>query len=440
MKLHTAPAESAASGAAMDQPLPPRRGRMQRRLLAAAAMLAVCSLLWQLLPRGLQVDASSVRIGIVSAGLLRDDVALRATAVPLHSVMLDAVESGRVEEVQARDGSAVLQGEPLFRLSNPQRRLELLQRESEHAQQISNLNNLRVNVAAGRAVRQRRIADLEFALAQARKQHARTAALAGQGYISAAALEESADRLAQQSRLLADERAGDATESATQDAAVRQMEAAIARLDAGLKLVNAAIEALVVRAPVAGLLSDFRLQVGETITPGQHIGRIDEQERFKLAAQVDEFYLSRLTTGLSGSATLGGRTHAVTVSRIYPQIKDGRFALELSFSGDAPARLSPGQSLEATLTLGGTRSALLLPNGPFVNDSSGAVAYVLDRDGALATRRAVRLGRRNASQIEVQAGLAAGERVIISAYAGFGGAERLQLRGPIPLFTHDMTQ
>ena len=420
----------------MDLPMPPRHGRRLRITLALTAAVAALALgAWLLAPRGLMVASAQLRIASVERGMFRDDVSLRAIASPLQSVMLDAVESGRVEEVPVQDGAVVAQGDALFRLSNPQRRLEVLQRESEHAQQISNLANLRVNMEAGRAARQRRLADMEFAMAQAEKQHARTSALSAQGFISAAGLEESGDRLQQQRRLLANERSNNDIEAATQAEALHQMEAATARLEAGLKLVHAAVDALVVRAPAPGCLTDFRLKVGETVVPGQHIGRIDEQARFKLDAQVDEFYLARLVPGLRGTAHIGNGTYDLAVSRIYPQVKDGRFAVELSFDADAAPRLSPGQAVESTITLGGAQAALLLPNDAFATDGAGAWAYVVDADGRGASRRALRLGRRNNAQVEVAAGLAAGERVIVSSYARYGAMQHLQFDAPIPIST-----
>lgn len=411
----------------MDQPLPERRGRRAAVIAAVlAAVTAMAAALWQLAPRGLQVPLATARVAAVERGMFRDDVALRAIAAPSHSVMLDAVETGRVEEVFAADGALVARGDVLFRLSNPQRRLELLAREAEHAQQISNLTNLRVSLEASRSQRQRRVSDLAFALMQAQKQHDRNLALAQKGFISAAVLEDSADGVAQQRRLLESDEASDAVETATQQDAIRQMEQAIARVEAGMRLANATVEALAVRAPVAGRLTGFRLQLGETVKPDQHLGRIDDFAQFKLSAQVDEYYLNRLVAGRHGVATIGGRDHQVSVSRVYPQINDGRFAVELAFAQGQPHALNPGQGIEVLVTLGGARPALLLPNDAFMNDSGGAWAFVVGASGAVAERRAIRTGRRNNSQVEVMAGLAAGERVIVSSYANYGKANRLQ--------------
>ena len=411
----------------MDQALPQRPGRRAALVLAiAGAIIAAGAGLWQLAPRGLQVPLATTRIATVERGLFRDDVALRAIAAPLHSVMLDAVETGRVEEVFAADGALVARGDVMFRLSNPQRRLELLAREAEHAQQISNLTNLRVALETSRSQRQRRASGQAFALMQTQKQHERNLALSHKGFISAAVLEDSADLVAQQRRLLATDKASDAIEGATQRDAVRQMEQAIARVEAGMRLANATVEALAVRAPVAGRLTDFRLQVGETVKPDQRIGRIDDVARFKLSAQVDEYYLNRLVAGRQGAATIGGHVYPVSVSRIYPQIKDGRFMVELAFEQKQPRGMNPGQGVEVLVTLGGAASALLLPNDAFMNDSGGAWAFVAAGDDATAERRAIRTGRRNNSQVEVLAGLNAGERVVVSPYANFGKATRLQ--------------
>ncbi|HEY5799349.1 MAG TPA: efflux RND transporter periplasmic adaptor subunit, partial [Burkholderiaceae bacterium] len=251
--------------------------------------------------------------------------------------------------------------------------------------------------------------------------------LAQQGYISNVALEESNDRLEQQQRVLAEAKAANDAEMAIKRDALNRMESAINGLQAGLKLVNATVDALAVRAPVAGRLTDFRLQVGETVKPDQRIGRIDDPSRFKLSALVDEFYLPRVAVGRAGTARVGEQTYPVQVSRVYPQIKEGRFTVEMTFAKQQPPSMSPGQSMDAQLTLSQPAPALLLPNGSFVNDSGGAWAFVLGGDGVTAEKRTIRIGRRSNSQIEVLSGLKAGEKVVVSSYTPYGKATRIQL-------------
>jgi len=415
------------SGAAMDKPLP----RKQRNLIVLAACIVlpilVAAAFWQLVPRGLRVPALELRIATVEQDLFRNDLVTRASAAPLHSVMLDAFQSGRVEEVLANDGAHVSKGDLLFRLSNPQLRLELVAREADRAQQISNLSMLRVAIESGETEHQRRLLDLNFALAQARKQHARLAPLAKEGVVSIASLEESGDRVARETQALDDETRRFEVEARIKRDGAKQMERAIERLDAGLKVVNESIEGLAVRAPIAGRLTDFHLQIGEIVKPDQHIGRIDQPGAVKLVAQVDEFFLDSVSSGREGVARVNGHDYTVSVSRVFPQVDKGRFTMELLFKGEAPKGMSPGQSTETRLTLGESSPGLILPNDSFINDTGGAWVFVVSADQKSAVRRPIRLGRRNNRQVEIVAGLTAGERVIVSSYAGFGRVERLQI-------------
>lgn len=417
-----------ASGAAMDTVVPRRRGRTIA--IAVASVLAVAAAgyaLWSWMPRGLQIDGADLRIGQAAPGVFVDEIVVRANAEPLNSVILDSVESGRVEEVLASDGALVKKGQLLFRISNPQRNLELLARQSEHAVSIFNLSNLRVAQEASASDHRRRLDELQFEVDQARKQHQRNTRLAAQGFISSVALEESVDRLEQQQRQLANEQRASSTEDKVRSAAAQQLESAIDGLNSGLRLVSGTVDALAVRAPVEGRLTNFRLQVGESIATGKNIGRIDDPVRFKLSASVDEYYLNRMAVGRKGSVKQDDKSYAADISTIYPQIKEGRFTVEMVFKDGQPPVLNPGQSLDARITLGEPAPALLLPNGAFINDSGGAWVYVVDASGRGAQRRAVRVGRRNNSQIEVLDGLAAGDRVIVSSYAAYGNSPRLQI-------------
>ena len=425
MKPHAPPA---ATGAGMDTVLPARKGR---RAAIAAAWLAggaiAAGLTWLCLPRGLQVPTASVRLASVERGTFLDDMVVRTSVAALNAVLLDTTDAGKVDAVMVEDGALVKQGELLFRLSNPQRRLDLLERQSEYAQQISNLSTLRAALESSRIDHQRRIAELEFGLAKTDKERLRNQQLAAQGFIADATYQESLDLLQRQRRAVEEERGYAAAEAHTRQDAIAQMERAIAGLQTGLGLFNEALEALSVRAPMAGRLTDFHLQRGETVQLNQHIGRIDDPNHFKLLAQMDEYYLSRIAVGHQGYIVQNATRHAVRVSRVFPQIKEGRFLAELTFTTPPPQGLHPGQNLDATIKLGEPSPALLLPNGAFLHDGGGVWVFVVDASGAGAERRAIRLGRRNQAQVEVLAGLTAGDTVIVSSYAAYDKASRLAL-------------
>lgn len=419
------------SGVAMDRPVLEPPGRLWRKRALLAALVAGGALLlflaWQRLPRGLPVARAELEVARVQQGLFHDVLISRATVQPLRSVLLDAAEDGRVDQVLVKDGSVVQADQLLYVLASAQHAQELMARSSEAAQQLANLATLRAQLAAAQAAQRRELTQGQFALESARRAQQRNEALAAQGYISAAALDESRDRLEQAGALLAQLREDGREELATREQSVRAMARAVTDLDRRLAALRAASDGLAVRAPVAGRLTGFALQIGESVRAGSHIARIDSAGRFKLLTRVDEYYLPRVKVGLPGALELGGRAHALQLTRIDPQVKDGRFSVELEFSGDAPADLQVGQGLDARLTLGQPQQALLLKDAGFHADTGGSWAFVLDADGRHAERRTLQLGRRAAGQIEVLGGLRAGEQVIVSSYRPFVNASSLQL-------------
>lgn len=422
------PISQISSGAAMDRVVKraPRQ-RWLKMLGVACLVLLLGAAVWMALPRGRAVKMDDIEIGTVESGIFRDALVQRGNLVPLSSVYLDATDGGRVEEVLVRDGAMIKKGDLLFRLSNPQREQDVLARSAEVAQQLANLSNLRAALASAQATYRRDEAAAEYNLQQADKKYARDRQLAARGFISQATLDESEDNLAYQRKHLERIQQDGQFELTTRKQSMQEMNAAIEGLRNGLSLVRASVDGLAVRAPINGRLTNFQLQVGELIKPSDRLGRVDDPGRFKLSASVDEYYLNRVTPGLRGSVVLADKTCAVTLSRVDPQVKDGRFTLELTFDETPPAGIQPGQSADVTITLGQSKQALLIPDGLFYADSGGSWIFVVEVDGKHARRQTVRLGRRAAGKIEVLAGLKAGDRIIVSSYRQFSSAELLKL-------------
>ena len=415
-------------GQAMDRALPPPRYRWAWRVAGGLALLLAAAFGWQHRNLGLPLARADLDIDTVRQGVFDDVLVTRATVLPLHSVLLDAVENGQVEQVLVKEGAAVEAGALLFVLRSPQRAQELMQRSAEAAQQLANLATFRAAWVAAQAQQRRELTQAGFELERAERADRRNRELAATGFVSPAALEESADRLAQAQRLLTQLRMDGDAELATREQSVRAMERAVAELERGLAAMRAASDGLAVRAPVAGRLTGFALQLGESVRAGSRIARIDSTGRFKLSTRLDEFHLPRIREGLPATLAHAGREHALVVSRIDPQVKDGRFSVELSFEGEGPADLQAGQNLDARLTLGQPQPALLLKDGGFVSDTGGAWAFVLGAGGRHAERRSLQLGRRAGGQLEVLGGLQAGERVVVSPYRAFLNATVLRLQ------------
>ena len=241
------------------------------------------------------------------------------------------------------------------------------------------------------------------------------------------ALEESRDALDRQQFAVDEEKQAQANEEKVRRVALEQMETGIGGLQAGLKLVTSNLDALSVRAPIDGKLTDFQLQVGESVAIGKRLGRIDDPKVFKLVAPIDEFYLSRIAVGYKGIARLGDKQFAVEVMNVFPQIKEGRFTAELKFLDAHPDKINPGQSFDINVTLGDPTTGLILPMGAYINDTGGTSVFVVSKDGKIAERRAIKLGNRSNRQVQILSGLSVGEKVIISSYGTYQNSQRLQL-------------
>jgi HlyD family secretion protein len=198
-------------------------------------------------------------------------------------------------------------------------------------------------------------------------------------------------------------------------------------LETSLALARRNLEDLNVRAPVDGKLSGFDVEIGESIDRGGRLGQIDDPDAYKLNARIDEFYLGRVDIGQVATAKHNGQELELRVSKIYPQVKDGQFEVDMTFE-EQPVGLRRGQTLQLRLTLGDNSDATLIPNGSFYQETGGNWVFVVAPDETEAVKRNVRLGRRNTDFIEVLEGLEPGEKVITSPYTSYTGMDRLVLK------------
>ena len=392
------------SGTAMDRSLPSTRRRWLAPAAGALVIVAAAVLAWARAPR-LPV-AASPQLATVRTGVFRDEVALRARVEPLRSVQLDAAEAGRVEEVLVQDGDRVAADAPLFRLQSAEQEQLLMQRSSEVAQQMANVSVERTAQAASLAQNRRELAQLQAAQQQAGADWRRQQQLADAGFVAPAAVEQSrraselADRLLRQAE--ADQRA----EAAIRDQSIAEMARAVQGLQRGLQLLERTRDRLLQRAPLAGQLSGFALQVGASVRPGDRLGRIDDPAGgVQLVADVDEYWLPRLQAGQAVASDAGD----LVLAQALPQVQGGQVRVLLRWpDGRSPTSLRPGQAVDVKLQLSPPTTGLLLPEGP------GVQSRVYVRHGHELQRHDIRVGRRAAGLVEILAGLRPGDDVLIS--------------------------
>ncbi|HEY0445660.1 MAG TPA: efflux RND transporter periplasmic adaptor subunit [Allosphingosinicella sp.] len=419
------------SGGAMDRVVETKGLSKPVKIGIAAALALVAIVLFYLFAptsNSQTVAAERLTVSTVERGRFDDFLPLRARVTPLVSVYLDAVEGGRVEKVLVEDGAMVQQGQLLAVLSNSDLQLNLLARQTEVTQQINSMRSQELALSQTRLNNERAIIEADLVAAKARRQYEMQRPLADKGFVPGKVLRDSQDDFQSARARAGVLRRTQSTDERLQSSQLAQLRASTAALNASLDIARSTLDALNLRAPVGGQLTAFSIQVGQSLNRGERLGQIDSAGRNKLVADVDEFYLGRVEPGQIASADVGGKTYRLKVAKIYPQVRNGTFAVDFHFIGQEPAELQRGQTIQTRLTLGDPTPALLIPNGAFYNETGGAWVFVVTPDGDEAVKRQVRLGRRNADHIEVLEGLEPGEKVLTSPYTGFADKDRLDLQ------------
>jgi HlyD family secretion protein len=428
VELRQATRSEAVTGGAMDRVV--ERKRIDKKILiggAAAAALVLIVLFWLFAPRAdsMSVNQERLAISAVESGTFEDFLPLRSRVTPLVTVYLDAIEGGRVDQKLIEDGAHVAQGQLLAVLSNAELQLSTLEKQAEVEQQLNNMRSQELALTQTRNANLRDLNQAETDLAKMRRQYDLQKPLAEKGFVSTKTFNDTKDDLVYQQQRLAILKRSIAQTESLQSSQLQQLRVASTSLNSSMGIARSNLSQLAIRAPVTGELSGFDLQLGQALQQGERIGQIDSTGGNKLQADVDEYFLGRVHIGQTASADVDGKTYRLKVAKVYPQVKNGQFQVDLVFDGPAPTSVQRGQTVQTKLTIGDSSKALLIPNGAFFNDTGGNWVFVVDRGGNGATKRQVQLGRRNANFIEVLGGLKPGERVITSSYSGLVDKDHL---------------
>jgi len=376
--------------------------------------------------RSLSVNAQRVFVSPVTVGTFEDFIPLRGRLVPRSTVYLDAIEGGRVEQVLIEDGVLVEAGDPIALLSNTNLQLEVPGREAAVTEQLNNMRTIELQLEQNRLSHKRNLVEIDYQIIRLNRSIERQRELAAKNLVSQSTVDELQDELTYYRNRRDVTLESQASDTRMQAQQLRQLRDAGEQLQAGLGFARKNLEDLNVRAPVSGKLSGFNIEVGESIVRGGRLGQIDDPEGYKLNVRIDEFYLGRVDLQQVATTEHGNRDYELQVSKIYPQVNNGQFEVDMLF-GEEPDGARRGQTMQLKLTLGDNADALLIPNGAFYQETGGNWLFVVSADGTEAIKRTVRLGRRNTDFIEVLDGLQPGEKVITSPYTSYIGMDRLTL-------------
>lgn len=376
----------------------------------------------------LNVESDKITVATVTEGPFQELISVTGTVLPRSTVYLDAVDGGRVEEVFVREGAFVEQGQPILRLSNNDLQLRMLNAEAQRIEQRDRLQNTRFNMEMNSLNLRQQLSEMNYQIQRLERQYERNRELYEKKLISQQEFESVRDEYEYWQRQRTLTTLAFRQDSLRMESQVVQMEQALRRMERNFDVIQRNLENLTLKAPVSGQLSALNAEVGEIRSSGFRFGQIDVLDGYRVRAQIDEFYISRVNRSQEAQGEVAGQEYRLTVSRVYPEVRDSRFEVDFEFLNEPPDGIRRGQTLRFRLEMSDPAQAVMVPRGGFYQTTGGNWIYVVDASGDFATKRFIQLGRQNPTHFELVKGLEPGERVITSSYDTFGDADRLILQ------------
>jgi len=372
-----------------------------------------------------KVEKDKLIIETITEGQFNDYITVPGTVEPISTIFLDAQEGGRVEEILIEEGAMVKKGDIILRLSNPDLYLNILDSEAQLAEKENFLRNTQVTMEQERISIKRELINLKYDIERKKRNFEQNARLMKDNLISQEEYLRSKEDLdmAIQSRDLFVER--QKQDSIFRSVQVETLRANLDNMRKNLALVRQRVENLNVRATVDGQLGLLVPEIGQSISRGANMGQINVLTSYKVTAQIDEHYIDRVRTLLTATLDRQGKEYNLIVKRVYPEVRNGTFKIDMEFADSMPDNIRTGQTYYTSLQLGQPKISVLVPIGGFFQETGGQWIFVLDPSESFAIKRNISLGRKNPKYYEVIEGLTPGEKVIISGYDTFGKNEKL---------------
>lgn len=413
----------------MDRQIQKKFWNTQRIAMIGGGALLAVFLVWQFAfadkRSKLNVEKDKLTVSTVTQGDFDEFIVVTGVVLPLKTIRLDAIVGGYVKEKVVDGGNMVKQGQVILKLENQNLKLNFLQSETEASRLVNDLQNTRQRLKVEKFTIRQTLNDLDFQIDQAKDLYDRNKKLNNDKVIAESDFMKSKrdyEKLVKQREITLESSKYQEENAAMQ---IKQLEGTLERTQKNVQLWRETLENLVVKAPVGGLLSSIDVEVGSNINQGQNIGQIDDLNGFKMRVDIDEHYISRIFAGLGGSFEFNGKNFDLEITKIYPEVRNGRFQVDMVFAKGVPEGIKRGQSSPIRLELGKATKAVLIPVGGFFSDTGGNWVYVVDKSGKKASKRKITLGRKNPEFFEVLEGLQVGEQVITSSYENFGDNEVL---------------
>jgi len=413
----------------MDKPIAKKTGIQKKHILYSGAAIAFMVLIYMAFftdrTSTYKVEKEKLIIETIIENQFNDYITVPGTVEPITIIYLDAQEGGRVEEKVIEEGTMVKKGDVILKLTNPDLHLNILDSEAQLAEKENFLRNTQINMEQQRLQIKRDLVNIKYDIERKERNYQQNVILMKDNLISREDFIRSKEDLdmAIQSRELLLER--QKQDSSFYSVNINSMINNLDNMRKNLNLVRQRAENLKVKAPVDGQLGLLTPEIGQSIQRGANMGQINVLTSYKVTAQIDEHYIDRVRTQLTATLDRQGAEFNLIVRRVYPEVRNGTFKIDMVFRDSMPQNIRTGQTYYTSLQLGQPKTAILVPIGGFFQETGGQWIYVLDPSESFATRRNISIGRKNPRYYEVLSGLSPDEKVIVSGYETFGKNEKL---------------
>ena len=376
----------------------------------------------------LRVNTATLMVSSVEEGEFNDYVSLSGTVQPITTMQLSPLESGVVERIVAEEGTAVKAGDVILEMTNKQLSIQILQSEADLAEKQNILRNTLISMEQERLSLRQEMLQLDLEVARKMRAYEQNKELFNEELVARETYLQSKEdyELALARRSLVRER--QKQDSLYRTVQVAQLDENLRSMQLNMQLIRERVGNLRVKAPIDGEVGMLNVVLGQTLSQGGAIGQINDLSAYKVTAMVDEHYIDRVVTGLTASFMRQDKGYDMLLKKVYPEVREGRFKIDLTFNGELPDNIRTGQTYNLNLQLGQPVEAVYIPRGAFFQKTGGRWIYVVDEAGGKAYRREIRIGRQNPRFYEVLDGLSKGEKVITSSYDNFGDNEVLILK------------
>jgi HlyD family secretion protein len=416
----------------MDRALPKKKWNNKRLAtiggVAALVLLIAASYYFTSGNSKLNVDKERITIAEVKNDSFREYIPVNGMVLPISTIYLDASVGGRVEEKFVEDGAIMKKDDPIMRLSNTDQELTLVSQEAQVLNLLTQMEIAKTNAQQNTVMHMNQMADVENGFKEAERVYNLNKKLFDKKVISSQEYQRTLNEYNYQKERIRLTKQILKQDSLSTKQSLEQSQQSYNRTRAALELMRRKVGDLIVRAPVDGQLTSFDAEIGQNKNPGERLGQIDVLSGFKVRADIDEHYISRIYPDLEGEFTLSGKSYKLRIKKVYTQVTNGRFQVDMEFSEEIPEGIRRGQTLQIRLALSDETKALLIPKGGFYQQTGGNWIFKLDKDGKSAYRVDIQLGRQNPDYYEVISGLEVGDKVITSSYETYDKVQELNIK------------